>query len=224
MRIRRKLLELPSFYRGTRARTHLSLNNMLASSNWRWFIPWWKGTKHLYRGWRGGTQLLGISCSIVTVLVLQTGTLKVIWGGLLDTKEQEKGAFISVKFFFMRPYLACSVELSWMCAYMYTHTYIYVYVCAYIFVYTCICVYTHTHTYIHTYIVKENIGLDPVLDLLFKTNRSLCNAEQKEIARRERMVSKLEQINDAPHKLSWIVCHGDSVFHQTGPFSQEHCF
>lgn len=98
MRIRRKLLELPSFYCGTRACTHLSLNNVLASSNWRWFIPWWKGSKHLY--WGGTmTQLLGISCSIVAVLVLHTQDFKSNFWGFCRPQRTRKGWFYQHRIF-----------------------------------------------------------------------------------------------------------------------------
>lgn len=93
MRIRRKLLELPPFYCGTRACTHLSLNNMLAPSNWRRFIPRWKESKHLYGG--GGRQLFGISCSIVAAPVFKQETSRVTFGGFLDT-EEEKVGFIRI--------------------------------------------------------------------------------------------------------------------------------
>lgn len=43
---------------------------------------------------------MGISCSIVAVLVLRQKTLKVtFWGFFLDPSEEEKVVFISVEFF-----------------------------------------------------------------------------------------------------------------------------
>lgn len=64
------------------------------------------------------TQLLGISCSIVAVLVLHTQDFKSNFWGFVDPKEQEKVGFISIEFSSVLPYLACSMELTWRCTYM----------------------------------------------------------------------------------------------------------
>lgn len=58
--------------------------------------------------------------------------------------------------------------------------------------------------------------MDRVLGLLFEMSQGLCNAQDEGIASRERMISELGQVNDVLQKSSEILCHRDSVFHQTG--------
>lgn len=112
MRIRRKLLELPSFYCGTRACTHLSLNNMLACSNWRWFIPWWKGSKHLYGG--GGSSWASAVPLLLSLCFKQKTFKETFWRVFfLDPSEQEKVVFISVEFFSVALFsLQCGASLE----------------------------------------------------------------------------------------------------------------